>query len=1167
MFGSICVRLADTITVVNLEHRVYSLGNRFVFISDLYDSLHSKRLSLNTPTPLVNPVYARHFHIFNNDVQQGIGERGAPESNESAVFIDFDIGSSNKNDKCTTRCYKIWIQLSRNHNKRQIIANLLDHIRCSDIPSLIVFKKKIESLILHPSYGYYPVDEQVDREIPYTKYGAAFTINETLYMYGGMGYFDDATLPTNAFSAISFDKYGAMQHKYVNDQGPAISNFQAVVLSNNDSVAIFGGNRGSNGSNNSSNTSSIAPPFLRAELYSFSQNTWSILLGLENITNASTAIIPPNRQQHTAVMGSDGLIYIQGGGALVNSTNMQVHVDSWSYAPESGKFFNLTSPPYGFYASTATALSDGRIIYLGGLRRSAQAAASPFLLDRCMIYFTSNDSWVEKELNSQAIDRYKKSRGYSNAALGPEGRYIYYYGGDSMESNIKLRYYHDLWILDTQTWTWLVPGTILGQQPSIRSGISSARINNNYILYCSGANTLISFNAVEVLKLPDIKKGAEGNEELDLESLKWIANVTTVQIAGSMIQPESTSLSRDAIIAISASFGVAGIVCFLLLLYKFSYNFQTFVWSCRKKIWNPRKGEPFWAEMTRFISRIVLFFLFVAFFVFIVIQVIQSPISMYTTTSPATIDGIAAPDIRFCFNGFTFQSDEDGNTYPQIKCMTNKGRQCDDNIVMLNLSYHKPYIPGTLLDTQCFLFRGNIEGDEEGPIRLSHLLPEVNTPESVVFSPILYNMSEQGRLYVSLYHAERDPNRVVYLDESTPLLTDDDLSGWKGDDRSATKGYVYKQMEYIAIDYQQKVTEKLQDTAWNYVGFASFYNRIPDIEANYHTYGIDDTPMEGEYGTIGNIQLGLTDSLTIISREQRVYSLVNGLAFIGGLYGLITAFQTAVFGYRPQSPFGILHRWSIGSMRHSIHRGLKNGFNGYKDTPIPLVNPVHDRHTSLLYNNEKKTDDNDSRILDKQRDIQNNNNQPFEHGQSVIRNKFNNGSETTTEALLATDDKGDLERNIESQQHQRHFGNENESQRLEFMEDRVQLLEHLFKSYYVDDEVFRKLDTAIKHPTNISRKREKKSSAKSGGILHQQQQQSQHRISNFFRQRRSKAGGYQTTRSSEHNSLASNIELDEDSSTMQQRQQQYSENEPRSSSSIIFTPTTLTEENQNSPRK
>ena len=96
------------------------------------------------------------------------------------------------------------------------------------------------------------------------------------------------------------------------------------------------------------NFSNIAEP-IQAQVYSFSQNTWTTLSGLDGIDS-----VPPHRQEHTAVRAANGLIYIHGGISSMN--NFTLLRDHWSYDPIAGTFKNLTTAPISLYGSTATAL-------------------------------------------------------------------------------------------------------------------------------------------------------------------------------------------------------------------------------------------------------------------------------------------------------------------------------------------------------------------------------------------------------------------------------------------------------------------------------------------------------------------------------------------------------------------------------------------------------------------------------------------------------------------------------------------------------------------------------------------------------------------------------------------------------------------------------------------
>ncbi|KAI9276645.1 hypothetical protein BDA99DRAFT_493766 [Phascolomyces articulosus] len=404
-------------------------------------------------------------------------------------------------------------------------------------------------LFIHMVHCDYPMAKSANNVHLYRSGSAAFTANGTVYIHGG------STIASNSnqLFSISFDEYGFLHYQNVSDQGPAVSYHQAIVLPGNNSVVFFGGLGYSIPKNNGSQT-------MHAEIYSFSQNTWNTLPGMDGTT------VPLHREGHTAVIASNELIYIQGGAPGPENSN--ILVDSWVYNPKTLIFTNLSTPPVGLYGSSAIALSDGRIIYIGG-RYSTEnnQYISSFLLDRSMIYYTDSDIWMEQELNIQAIhviNRFNDSRVHGSAVLGPDGRYIYYFGGmNGNDGNGNDLYYNNVLILDTQTWTWNAPG-IPGIKPNHRCLTIGAGINNEYILFgydINKANT--TSTGVDILKLPETKKSIGNNStELDFESLKWVYNITTGETCHQQRYPDEklpSSITKSFIIVLE-------IICGIVLL-------------------------------------------------------------------------------------------------------------------------------------------------------------------------------------------------------------------------------------------------------------------------------------------------------------------------------------------------------------------------------------------------------------------------------------------------------------------------------------------------------------------------------------------------------------------------------------------------------------------------
>ncbi|KAG2218736.1 hypothetical protein INT45_006888 [Circinella minor] len=759
-----------------------------------------------------------------------------------------------------------------------------------------------------------------------------------MYVYGGQGQ-DKTTL--NQLAKLSFDEYGTVHYEIVNSNGPKIIGPRSVIFSNNDSVAIIGTKYYEGYHSN------ITDP-IYAQVYSFSQNTWTAPAGLDNADP-----VPPRREGHTAVKAANGLIYIHGGSAD-SENNVTYLKDSWSYDPIAGTFKNLTDPRIGLHDSTATVLPDGRILYVGGSFTSDEVAANipyPLLLNESVVYNPDSDSWTLHTLNNDAIADHDQFPVYATSSI---------LVGNLGSPGIDDKYYNILWILDTHTWVWSVPPTA-GILPRARIGSSIGRINNEYVVLCFGTVNRLSLNDIDVLKLPDMT----GNNSSNKEGL-------------------------------------------------------------------PFSTPPEWVQN----------------------------IASGDTYNEANEKPTSSINIRFCLQGNQIQENTaDESTDPPISCTTSDGIPCNDYLTLLDLSYHQPRLGLSNDITQCYLFRGESADNYLAPLRLSPIsVSQVNNGTSLGFSFQVSNTNDSGKIYISFYHPERDPNPNIYFDQRTSSFNDREIEEWTLKDASRVPGDYLESYEVAYIDYQLELTESLTDSKWNYFGFASQYNSTPEITTTIQKY----SSFDSSYSPTGSIMLSPASFAIITHREQRIYSLVNALGFIGGLYGLITAIQTAMFGYRPQSPFGIIHHWSFGHMKRSINRGFKDQFGKYK-SPVPLINPVHSRHELLLYNNMQKQGTPEEQNENQKDDIPNltdsfdcdsnsNSNNSSKLGLSNEKKQFTvlNVEENSTQC------NSNCQHCIETIQEQ--------ARQIELIQERTQLLEHLFKSYYVNDEVFKKVDTAIKQP-------------------------------------------------------------------------------------------------------
>ncbi|KAG2218735.1 hypothetical protein INT45_006887 [Circinella minor] len=812
---------------------------------------------------------------------------------------------------------------------------------------------------LYTTHCEYPITPSTTSKLPTPAFSTGFVINETLYVYGGQ---IGNILFSNQFTRLSFDSYGVVHYEDVNSNGPEVLYPTSVVFPNNDSVAIIGGRYDGYYPN--------VTDSIRAQVYSFSQNTWTTLSGLDGIDS-----VPPHRKQHTSVRAANGLIYIHGGISSMN--NFTLLRDHWSYDTIAQTFINLTTPPIGLYGGTATALPDSRIVYVGGWYSSDEMDpefSDYFIFNQSAVYNPDDDSWELQALDASAINNPEVARVHSNAVLGDNLGII----------GVDDEYYNVLWILDTHTWIWSAP-SVDGLLPRARTGSSIGRINNEYAVLCFGGAGTRFFTDIDVLKLSDMtgdNGGSRTNEELQDQTLpKWVYNITTGATYDEINEEPTSSISKATISAIGAVCG--GLACLILL---------------------------------------------------------ESPETAYTFDEPIYND-IQLPDIRFCLEGYTIgTSPTDGSTYPRISCTKSDESSCTNYITLLDLSYHRPRPGGDLGSTQCYLFRGEPFHEDIVPLRFSSLSdPQTSNGASIDIIFRVLNRSETGKIYISFYHPERDPNRNVYFAQHMPLFSDKEIGEWMLEDAFRVTQDYLEPNEYANVDYQFERTETLILSGWNYFGFASQYKSIPHITTTFQKH---DRPVFSET-MIGSITLSPASFITVVHRGQKIYSLMNALGFVGGLYGIITAIQAAVFGYRPQSPFGIIHHWSFGRMKRSIDRGLKDRFGKYK-SPVPLGTPEEQ--------NENQEDDIPNLTYSRNCDSNSNNSNSTKIEPSNERKQFTvlNVEENLTQC---------------NSNCQNCFGTiQEQARQIELIQERTQLLEHLFRSYYVDDEVFKKVDISIKQP-------------------------------------------------------------------------------------------------------
>lgn len=346
-----------------------------------------------------------------------------------------------------------------------------------------------------------------------------------------------------------------------------------------------------------------------------------------------------------------------------------------------------------------------------------------------------------------------------------------------------------------------------------------------------------------------------------------------------------------------------------------------------------------WAEISRFLFRFLFLAIFIIISAILVLQVENSPIIDQIHHDETS--SINAPDIRLCFDGWT-------DTLPQLQCTTDYGQSCNQHVrdittnVESNLNYYGSKLTCYLFTGQ-HMYLGNDRLSNNGS-QIQFYFNEPNNTRSII--------------HVEFYHPLHDPNRPIY---TLPGLFDrwynkDESAKFQADEQANLKTEnVYNIDPHIStqMGYEFTKREKIDLTAWNYIGFGTQRETVHQIKTLLLHHNNDNS----------SFYVYPSSYSTVVIREQRAFTIIHGIGIIGGIFGLMIGIQANVFGYRPRSPWGMVHRCSIGLMRKSLLKGLRARFSNH-DVDIPIIHPVHKRYSTKSPMNEVIIDnDEDKRMV------------------------------------------------------------------------------------------------------------------------------------------------------------------------------------------------------------
>ncbi|KAI8068575.1 hypothetical protein BC940DRAFT_298524 [Gongronella butleri] len=602
-------------------------------------------------------------------------------------------------------------------------------------------------------------------------------------------------------------------------------------------------------------------------------------------------------------------------------------------------------------------------------------------MDSAVVFNTITQSWANQTLAGDIIP---VPRAYHSAVI-TKGDKVVICGGQDGAAQPFQTYISAggdtaamTAVLDTNSWQWMIPDPS-PYQPFPRSFAAASVVNDTKMIIGFGINYHTIYDGIYIF---DVQQGT------------WMP-------ASDAIREPGNSLVFLCGIAAIASFLCAAVLtgCYFALK-KLKVSIYQCTKSMRNDVWNPRPGEPAWAEISRLIFRVTFLTMFLTIIVVLILQVRNSPIidqKYYVHNDHYTVD---VPDIRFCFDGWT---SENSVVWPYIQCATDFGDSCSEYLIDISknvetgLNYY-----GTAL--RCYLFRAPptfrlgrtndrivsngsylkfyYYGDRL-PSNISHLhlvfYNKYHNPNLPV-----YHINDPYTLPFSWYSESEDAQFQSAEEENLRTENSFDLNPNVG----STSSFAIIEREEIKSTY-----------FWNYIGIASVHKRAFEIESKAVSETVT-TVYATEPQPLGSLHVFPASYEVTVLREQRAFTLVNAMGIIGGIFGLILGLQTCLFGYRPRSPWGVIHRWSMGQMRRSLLFNLKSRFP--ENINVPIIHPLHRRQTFI-----------------------------------PIENKHSGQLEAREPVL------------------------ESVQERMDHLEERLHVFELLFQAYYINDEVFRSLDHAL----------------------------------------------------------------------------------------------------------
>ncbi|ORY97197.1 hypothetical protein BCR43DRAFT_504173 [Syncephalastrum racemosum] len=580
------------------------------------------------------------------------------------------------------------------------------------------------------------------------------------------------------------------------------------------------------------------------------------------------------------------------------------------------------------FGHTAAMLSDGRMVVLGGMHGST---TDLYGFDHALIYDTIRSAWSTQALRGKAIP---PPRMHHSAATTATDNIIICGGQDGAAppfqtyASADRKLSHMAALLNTQTWEWTLARPS-ADQPLPQAMAASAIINGTNFIYGLGVTYQTTHDGLSILDSSSMLWMPKETDGI------WMENKPSANVAW------STWIIVVLVLSILACLGLTWLM--FSLGKRIWLVVSAWATSLKMEVWNPRTGEPGWAESTRLTLKTVSLCVLTYLVFSLVEQILNSP-TIYQKFYQASPDmTIEAPDIRLCFQGSSALE-------AYVRCATDYGASCSNYVEEFTPS--QAHAGGSALTQRCFLFRPP-SSFKLGPTeaRRDQQADPFRAGGSYLKLDYYYPGQSEMTIQLSLYHPKHDPNPIVYnLSNPEPSFAWDDpheliqfrrnTEQRHSDDLLSRDLFMLDPPHRIytaSYTIQERVVLD-PESWWNYIGIASQSSRryeLADVAMTAERHAPSYNALPAPVGSL-HVYPSRYDTHVVV--EQRAFAVVNAIGVLGGLFGLLVAGQTWLFGYRPRSPWGIIQRWSIGQMKYSLLQGLYGTF--FRGSHVPIAHPL-----------------------------------------------------------------------------------------------------------------------------------------------------------------------------------------------------------------------------------